>query len=159
VPLVEALPRLLPLEAPWTRALVAPCARWTAVLTNGPHGGDSTAPGPGVMHRLGGTTCVVASCVPRHGPGHEQVQLEVMGPDGEPPLMYRRVLSATATDGRWEWHDDGEPYAFEDVAAYTARRMRDRLDRERLLDLLEGLGIPARDDGAYGVATLLQRRS
>ena len=77
---------------------------------------------------------------------------------GEPPLMYLRALSATATDGRWEWYESGTPFAFEHRNRYGARRKRDRFDRELLLEYLECLGIPACDDAAYGAATLLRNR-
>lgn len=157
-PLEDALGLLLPLESPWSRLLLAPCADWTALVNNGLYGGDPTAPGPAVSRALG-VECVVASAVPRYGPGHEQTQLEVFGPGGEPPLMYVRSLSATATDGRWEWHESGTPFEFEDTGRYTARRKRDRFDRELLLDYLEHLGIPARDDTACGSARLLQEEA
>lgn len=156
--LVEALPQLLPFESPWSRMLLAPCGEWTAVVNNDLDGGDSTAPGPAMSFELN-VECVVASVVPRYGPGHEQVQWEVLGPAGEPPLMYVRTLSATATDGRWEWYESGTPFDFEVTDRYTARRKRDRLDRELLLDYLEHLGIPARDDTTYGSALLLQERA
>jgi hypothetical protein len=152
-----ALHRLLPFESPWSRLLLAPCGDWTAVLNNGPDGGDSSAPGPALSGALD-VQCVVASAVPRYGPGHEQTQLEVLGPTGEPPLMYIRSLSATATDGRWEWYESGTPYEFERRDRCTARRKRDRFDREMLLEYLGCLGIPARDDAAYGAAVLLQHR-
>ena len=155
--LPAALPELLPFESPWSRILLAPCGAWTALLTNGFHGGDSTAPGPAVSRELD-VRCVVASAVPRYGPGHEQTQLEVLGPEGEPPLMYVRSLSATATDGRWEWYESGTPFEFEQRERDGARRKRDRFDRELLLDYLEHLGIPARDDAAYGPATVLRSR-
>jgi hypothetical protein len=69
--------------------------------------------------------------------------------------MYIRSISATATDGRWEWYESGTPFEFEQRDRYTARRKRDRFDRELLLDYLVALGIPARDESAYGRATLL----
>jgi hypothetical protein len=153
--LIDALGCLLPFEAPWSRLLLAPCGGWTAILNNGLDGGDSTAPGPALSHHLN-ATCVVACSVPRYGPGHEQTQLEVLGPQGEPPLMYVRALSATATDGRWEWSESGKPFSFERRERYTARRKRDRLDRPLLLEYLDALGIPADDDDAYGNALLLQ---
>lgn len=156
--LLDALSLLLPLESPWSRILLAPCGDWTALVNNGLYGGDSTAPGPAISHALN-VVCVVASAVPRYGPGHEQTQLEVFGPDGEPPLMHVRSLSATASDGRWEWHESGEPFEFEDTERYTARRERDRFHREVLLDYLEHFGIPARNDTAYGSAILLQERA
>jgi hypothetical protein len=153
-----ALDLLLPFESPWSRILLAPCGDWTVLVNNGLYGGDSTAPGPAIGNALN-VGCVVASAVPSYGPGHEQTQLEVFGPAGEPPLICIRSLSATATDGRWQWFESGTPFEFEDVGRYTARRKRDRFDRELLLDYLEHLGIPARNDTAYGPAVLLQERA
>ncbi len=156
--LLDALTLLLPLESPWSRILLAQCGDWTALVNNWLYGGDSTAPGPQISRALN-VRCVVASAVPRYGPGHEQTKLEVLGPEGEPPLMFVRSLSATATDGRWEWHEFGKPFEFEVTERYSARRKRDRFDRELLLDYLERLGIRARTDAAYGPAVLLQERA
>lgn len=153
--LTTALDALLPFESPWTRELVLPCGDWTAYLNNGLHGGDPTAHGIAVGRRLG-VRCVVAQHAPRYGPGHQATQLWVSGPDGVPPLMDVRTISASATDGRWQWHTFGDPFPFEDVRRYRARRVRDRFDRPALLRLLHHLGIPADDDSAYGEAVLLQ---
>lgn len=154
VPLPAALTRLLPLQAPWTRAMTAQVGRWTAIVNNHPSGGDGTAPGPAISDALK-VRCVVASSVPRHGPGHAQTQLEVMGPTGVPPLMEIRSISATATDGRWGWDAGGEPFPFEDTDRYAARLTQDRFDRELLLRYVASLGIPV-DDECYGLATLYQ---
>jgi hypothetical protein len=156
--LVASLPRLLPFESPWSRLLVAPCGDWTAVVNNGLYGGDNTAPTPAISRKLD-AECVVASSVSRYGPGHEQTQFELFGPGGEPPLMQVRSLSASATDGRWEWHESGRPLPFEQVDRYAAKRVRARFDRDMLLAYLDALGIPANDDGAYGAATLMQERA
>lgn len=151
----RALDALLPFQAPWTRLLTAPVGRWTAVVNNGVNGGDGTAPGPAVMRRLG-VRCVVATHAPRYGPGHAQTQLEVMGPGGQPPLMYIRSVSATATDGRWQWYESGASLPFEETDRYVERRTKDRFDRPMLLRYLDGLGIPV-EDGAYGAATVHQK--
>lgn len=153
-----ALPLLLPLEAPWTRVLVSQCGQWTALTNNGHQGGDSTAPGPAISDRLK-VRCVVASCVPRYGPGHQSTQLEILGPEGVPPLMYLRSISASATDGRWEWHTSGDPLEFEHAGRYSARLVRQRFDRDLLLSYLAALGIPAATDDAYGAAVLLQNNA
>jgi hypothetical protein len=155
--LPDALDLLLPFEAPWSRLLIAPAGRWTAVVNNFINGGDSTAPAPALARDLS-VTVVIASHVPRYGPGHQATQLEVLGPSGKPPLMYVRSISATATDGRWEWHASGDPLPFENVRQYHARRVRDRLDRATLLTYLTALEIPATDDANYGPATLLTDR-
>jgi hypothetical protein len=72
--------------------------------------------------------------------------------------MYVRSISATATDGRWRWYESGLPFEFEQIARYAASRKRDRFDRDLLMDYLDALGIPVRDEAAYGRATLLQDR-
>jgi hypothetical protein len=152
----EALEAMLPFQAPWTRTLTSRVGRWTALTNNSVTGGDSTAPGPAIADRLG-ARCVVATHAPPFGPGHAQTQLEVVGPEGEPPLMTIRSISATATDGRWEWFESGEPFAFEETERYTGRHQRDRFDRPTLLRYLAELGIPVAGD-AYGPATLHQQQ-
>jgi hypothetical protein len=102
--------------------------------------------------------CVVAVNAPRYGPGHEATQLEVIGPAGEPPLMYERMLSAAATDGRWEWHESGAPFPFEDTARYAARRIRDRFDRRVLIAYLAALGIDVDNDDEYGDGVILRQQ-
>jgi hypothetical protein len=152
----DSLAALLPFEAPWTRELLHPCGGWTAYLNNGVNGGDSTAIGPAVAREMN-VRCVVADHSPKYGPGHQGTQLEVFGPGGTPPLMCERALSATATDGRWEWHDGGAALPFEDTDRYIARRIRDRFDRALLVKYLLALGIRVDDDDAYGDGLLVQQ--
>lgn len=151
------LQRLAPFEAPWTRELVLSCGTWTAYMNNFVNGGDSSAVGPAVAHELG-VRCVIAVNAPRYGLGHQATQLEVMGPAGTPPLMYERTLSASATDGRWEWHEWGAAFPFEDTVRYQARRIRDRFDRGLLIVYLAELGIDADNDDAYGEGVILQQK-
>ncbi len=95
----ESLAAPLPFEAPWTRELLHSCCTWTAYLNNFVNGGDATAIGPALARHMN-VRCVVASHAPKYGPGHQGTQIEVFGPSGAPPLMYERVVSAAATDGR-----------------------------------------------------------
>ncbi|MHA3703368.1 hypothetical protein ACXR2U_14415 [Jatrophihabitans sp. YIM 134969] len=150
-----ALPALTPFQAPWTRMLTASAGRWTAVANNFLHGGDGTAPGPGLARQLG-VRCVVATHLPPYGPGHAQTQLEISGPGGPPPLLGIRSLSATATDGRWQWFGSGDPLPFERTDTYARRRIRERFDRDLLLEYLAALGVPV-EDTAFGDATLHQQ--
>jgi hypothetical protein len=156
-PFPDVLHDLLPFEAPWTRVLAVSCGRWTAYLNNGINGGDATAIGAALMTRLG-IRLVVADSSPRYGPGHQATQLWVLGPDGEPPLMYRRTIAAHATDGRWTWDQSGVPFDFEHTERYSARRIRDRFDRTLLLDYLERFGISADDDTFYGDGILVRQQ-
>lgn len=155
-PYPGVLARLAPFEAPWTRELVLPCGTWTAYLNNGINGGDPTAIGQAVARQLG-VRHVMAQHTLRYGPGHQATQLWISGPEGTPPLMEVREISATATDGRWEWHTSGTALPFEEVDRYSARKIRDRFDRPMLLSYLNALGIPADDDSAYGDAVLVQQ--
>jgi hypothetical protein len=52
-------------------------------------------------------------------------------------------------DKRWEFHAAGEPLSEEDVAGYSARPVRDRLNERRMLDLLARLGARPWDDDFY----------
>ena len=80
------------------------------------------------------------------------------GPDGEPPLMYRRTIAAHAVDGRWSWHESGESLPFEHPQRYAARLKRSRLDRPLLAEYLAAMGINADDDAAYSDATFIRQR-
>jgi hypothetical protein len=156
-PFPELLHDLLPFEAPWTRELAVSCGLWTAYLNNFVNGGDATAIGAALMMRLG-IRLVVAGNSPEYGPGHQATQLWVLGPDGDPPLMYRRTIAAQATDGRWAWDQSGVPFDFEHMERYSARRIRDRFDRPLLVEYLEQFGIKADDDTCYGDGVLVQQR-
>jgi hypothetical protein len=149
----EAFPGCLgllePLETPWTAELLIDCGHWTAYLNNAIDGGDPTSAAPHLATMLG-VRCVVAGHSPLYGPGHGGTQLWVLGPDGEPPLMYRRTIAAVSTDGSWEWHEGGEPYEWERQEQYGTRSIRDRFDRPLLLEYLATFGIAADDDGFYG---------
>jgi hypothetical protein len=130
---------------------------WTAYLNNFVDGGDATAIGAMLMKRLG-IRLVVGDNSPKYGPGHQATQLWVLGPDGDPPLMYRRTIAAHATDGRWTWDQSGVPFDFEHTERYSARRIRDRFDRPLLVEYLEQFGISADDDAFYGDGILVQQR-
>lgn len=129
-----------PMQAPWTKEAIIDCGDWTAYINNGISGGDLTAIAPALSSKHG-WRCIGAEHMPKFGPGHAATQLWIQGPDGSPPLFVGRTISAYAQDGRWSWHESGEPRTFEDLDRYKARRVRDRLDRALLVRYLESLGI------------------
>lgn len=145
---------LEPLESPWTKHLLTDAGGWTMHLSNSLLGGDPSAPGP-VMSRHLDCRVVVAGHSPRHGPGHEGTALWLFGPDGEPPLRYVRTVQVDCADGRWSWHESGEPLGFEKVDRYSARRKRDRFDRELLLEYLAAFGIWPDDLATLGATRLV----
>lgn len=156
VSLRHGLRRLDPMEAPWTRELIVRCGSWTAYINNGRNGGDLTAVAPAVARRRG-WRCIGAQHMDRHGPGHAATQLWIQAPDGEPPLGHVRTLAAHATDGRWAWYESGPIQAFEEPGSYQRRRVRDRLDRPRLVSYLDALGIRVDDPDFYGEGVVLSQ--
>lgn len=152
------LRRLEPLQAPWTRELlIAHGQRWTAYLNNDLDGGDPW-PASSYVAKLLGVHGVIAIHQPPTKVGHASTQLQLLGPEGEPPLVYVRTLAAHAEDGRWSWETSGAPLPFEDPSRYRARLVRDRLTRDLLVGYLAALGIGVDDDQRYGQAVLVTQR-
>lgn len=54
--------------------------------------------------------------------------------------VIERSVQVMQEDGRWAFTESGEQLVEEDVQLYTARRKRDRLNEDRLLQLLARLG-------------------
>ncbi|KRC30576.1 hypothetical protein [Acidovorax sp. Root217] len=61
----------------------------------------------------------------------------------------QRAVRAMKDSPRWDFYQHGDPLPFESVDAYTARRVRDRLQREAVLRYLEAWGAPVRDAGFW----------
>ena len=57
----------------------------------------------------------------------------------------RRCVRALKDSPRWEFYTQGDPLDFENEEAYTARRVRDRIQRESLLGYVESWGAPVRN--------------
>jgi hypothetical protein len=156
-PLPDCLDDLDPMENPWTVDLVVDCGDWTAYLNNGLDGGDITAIAPAVARQLE-ARCVVAQHIGPYGPGHAATQLWLMGPDGVPPLMHVRTLSAHAEDGRWSWYERGTPQGWEATERYTARSKRQRLDRDLLVRYLGQFDIRIDDPEFFGTGTAFRQQ-
>lgn len=160
VPLVEQLRRLEPLESPYSRRLLVAAENgWTAYFDNDLEGGD---PFPWVGHLSSELSChgVLATHVPWEQYRFPATQFELLGPEGEPPLHYVRTVSAGIFDsGRWSFAAHGAVQPFEQMVRYGARRVRDRLTREMLVQYLQTLGIHADDPDFYGTCHLLQENA
>jgi hypothetical protein len=144
----ECTKSLDPLEAPWTVEVLVDSGEWTTYLNNGIDGGDPTASAPYLATRLA-CDCVVSMHAPPYASGHAATQLWLIGPGGKPPLMHRRTISAYAEDGRWSWETSGEPQPWERVERYAARQVRDRFDRQLLVEYLAAIGIRVDDASFY----------
>jgi hypothetical protein len=69
---------------------------------------------------------------------------------GTPPRFARRSI-ACSDDGHWVFEQFGEPYPFEDLERYRAKRNRDRFDAALLQCYLREFGLDAFSDDFYRV--------
>ena len=74
------------------------------------------------------------------------------------PLWYVRTIQASRHDSGWRWDLSGEPQDFEDLEAYTARRIHQRFERARLNAYCRALGIERETPAFYGPRALLAVR-
>jgi hypothetical protein len=75
--------------------------------------------------------------------------LEVYGPEEIDFANELRTISSTNDGDRWVFVQSGEPFPFEDRAAYRARNVRDRFPLDLLKRYLEALGVRAFDEAFY----------
>jgi hypothetical protein len=77
------------------------------------------------------------------------VMLEVYGPSQTHWLNYLRTLYAANDGGRWVFGQSGEPFPFEKLEQYQARRVRDRFTFDMLKDYLRHLGLHPFEEDFY----------
>jgi hypothetical protein len=117
--------------------LIANGDNWTSYFANGLLGSDVFQPVSRVAAACGCTGLrVVRSTAATIFEAYESPER------GGNRINSRRSIYA-ARDGGWRFGSSGEPYAFEDVSRYDAKRVRDRFTPEHLDDLLAGLGAPS----------------
>jgi hypothetical protein len=154
--LEQALSSLLPLTSGETqRHLFIPThSAWTAYVENGWTGTDAASP-MRVMARRLGIRCLRVVAVPHtlrkhQGGRYGAVMLDVYGPKQPGKLHnYVRALGASNDGGRWVFDQEGEPFPFEQVERYQARRVRDRFTFEMLKDYLRHLGLAPFEEDFY----------
>jgi hypothetical protein len=122
-------------------------SNWSAYFDNGWRGGDPASV-IATLCELHGHRGVRASCVPHkpskvNGGSQGSVVLEVYGPKGLPILNTERSIFAAYNGSKWEFGTHGKPLPFENIAAYEAKRVRDRFTPELLQKYLGELGIDA----------------
>jgi len=154
--LEQVLSSLLPLTSGETqRHLFIPTrSAWTAYVENGWTGTDAYSHISYMAQRLS-IRCLRVVAVPhtlrKHGGGrYGAVMLDMYGPKQPGKLNnYVRALGASNDGGRWVFDQSGEPFPFEQVEQYQARRVRDRFTFEMLKDYLHHLGLSPFEEDFY----------
>ncbi|WP_224363520.1 hypothetical protein [Hyalangium versicolor] len=153
--LEQVLSRLLPLSGGENqRYLFIPTrSTWAAYVENQWTGTDAASP-MSVMARKLSIRCLRVVAVPHTLRGdrgrYGSVMLDVFGPQ-QPgkSLNYVRSIYAANDGGRWTFGHSGEPFPFEQVEQYQARRVRDRFTFEMLKDYLLHLGLSSFEEDFY----------
>jgi hypothetical protein len=162
----EAFESLLPLANSKMRRLFVPTrSDWIACFQNGIQGSDPFPAMSYLANRMG--VVAMRVCSTADMAKYPAVIWEVYAPEslgGEPPLGYRRSISAMNDGGRWIFDESGERFPFEQVDRYEERRKRDRFTREMLGDYLRVFGIELFSDDFFRVdaaspAVRLQQRT
>jgi hypothetical protein len=153
--LEQALCRLLPLSGGENqRYLFIPTrSAWTAYVENQWTGTDA-ASAMSVMARRLSIRCLRVVAVPHTLRGNQGryggVMLDVFGPEQPEKISNTvRVVEVANDGGRWVFVQSGEPFPFEQVERYQARRVRDRFTFEMLKDYLRHLGLASFEEDFY----------
>jgi hypothetical protein len=154
--LEQALSGLLPLSGgERLRHLFIPTrSAWTAYVDNQWTGTDA-ASAMSVMARRLSIRCLRVVAVPHtqrknQGVRYGAVMLDVFGPKQPGKIHnYVRALEVANDGGHWVFEQEGEPFPFEQVERYQARRVRDRFTFEMLKDYLRHLGLAPFEEDFY----------
>jgi hypothetical protein len=153
--LEQVLSHLLPLTSGETqRDLFIPTrSAWTAYVENGWTGTDAASP-MRYMARWLSIRCLRVVAVPHTLRGNQGryggVMLDVFGPEQPGKISNTvRVVEVANDGGHWVFVQSGEPFPFEQVEQYQARRVRDRFTFDMLKDYLRHLGLSPFEEDFY----------
>jgi hypothetical protein len=124
---------------------------WTAVFDCGHRGGTQTATLGYLCDVMLCRGLVVNLVPPAAGPAsrYGAVQFALFGPVRTEFINYVRTVSLIQDGSRWEFSAHGTAQDYEQVAAYSARRVRDRFTPKMLTEYCAALGLEPFDAGFY----------
>lgn len=139
--------------------------RWTALVDCGVAGSDPTST-IGYLSRTMRVQGVTVTSIPDR-PAYDgrterfgARQLELFGPIPTAFLNYVRTISVVRDGARWRFDANGTTQHFEDVAAYSRRKVADRFTDEMLVAYSAALGLePFADDFYPGPCELVTNPS
>lgn len=154
--LEQVLSSLLPLDGGETQRdlFIATRSAWTAYVSSQWTGTDAASPISYMARRLstrGLRVVAVPHTLRKDGGGrYGGVMLDVFGPEQPGKIHnYVRAIEVANDGGHWVFEQEGEPFAFEQVERYQARRVRDRFTFEMLKDYLRHLGLSPFEEDFY----------
>jgi len=150
----QVLSALLPLTGGERRRhLFMPTrSSWTGYVDNAPGGTDAASAMAYMARTLGcrGMRVVAVPHTYRQGEGrYGAVVFEVFSPNQTMGRRYLRALNALNDGGRWVFDQSGEPFPFEKLEQYQARRVRDRFTFDMLKEYLHHLSLSPFDEDFY----------
>lgn len=152
--LEHVLSALLPLTSPEPRRhlFIPTRSPWTAFIEN-VRGGTDASSAMAYMARTLSCRGMRVVAVPHTLRGDKgrygAVMLTVYGPNQTTGPRYLRALAVLNDGGPWVFEASGEPFPFEKLERYQARRVRDRFTLDMLKDYLHHLGLSPFDEDFY----------
>lgn len=127
---------------------------WTALLDCGLQGGDHSLTISYLAEVLTVAGVVVVSIPDAPGDGatpprYGARQLEMFSPVRTDFMNYVRTISVVNDWGRWRFDANGLIQDFEDVSAYSRRKVADRFTGQMLIDYCADLGLHPFDEGFF----------
>lgn len=158
----RTIPRLQPLTGGVRpRELLVEGGEWTTYFDCGIQGTDAVST-VGHLTRFLKLQGIAIRSVPDtrglkvENPGRcGSVQFELFGPLQTEFLNYVRTVSVSHDGRRWRFDATGTIQDFEDVAAYSARNVKDRFNSQALSRYCESLGVRPFDEEFYGRRSFL----
>lgn len=148
--LEELLCQLEPLNHVLNKTLlVASKYKWTAVYRNGFNGSDPSSIMSVLSKRMQVRAMRVCS-TPSNAvfPATAWVVYDPRN-NKDPYGVCRRAIAAINDGGRWVFEQFGQPFEFENTAAFTARRKKDRFTHEILMQNLSHFGVHDLGDALF----------
>ncbi|QWL25631.1 hypothetical protein [Rathayibacter toxicus] len=135
-------------------------SEWTAFFDNGGLGGGPLSGVSALGKRLGVRSLYISSKPAPSSQLSGSRRLVIFEPDPIPGAEITRLVPAIELikDGRWSLDLSGDPLPFEDLEAYTRRRVAERFTPDMLNDYCAALGLRPFDDDFYPGPCFLSRR-
>lgn len=148
--LSSKLHKLLPLTSVLPTKILTSHTKseWSVYIPNGWKGGDVSSQPP-YLGDLWGVEVLIVTMVRDVLGGQPGSTQFVMQTTGNSPRIERSRVIAAHKESRWEFHEHGQRFPFEEVDRYESKRIKDRLTPEMIERYCAHLGINLFDPDFY----------